>query len=65
MKLYCLHNALHFNSDSTISRLILVDFPGGSDSKVSAYNAGELGSISDWGTKVLQSSQHGQEKKVS
>ena len=49
MKLYCLHNALHFNSDSTISRLILVDFPGGSDSKVSAYNAGELGSITGSG----------------
>ena len=45
MKLYCLHNALYFNSDSTISRLILVDFTGGSDSKASVYNAGDPGSI--------------------
>ena len=26
-------------------RLILLDFPGGSDGKVSVYNAGDLGSI--------------------
>ena len=26
-----------------------LDFPGGSDSKASAYNAGDLGSIPGWG----------------
>ena len=25
-----------------------MDFPGGSDGKASAYNAGDLGSILDW-----------------
>ena len=27
----------------------LTDFPGGSDGKASAYNAGDLGSIPGWG----------------
>ena len=27
----------------------IIDFPGGSDGKASAYNAGDLGSIPGWG----------------
>ena len=31
------------SSDMTL--MIIIDFPGGSDGKASAYNAGDLGSI--------------------
>ena len=31
------------------TNLLVFDFPGGSDSKVSVYNAGDPGSIPRWG----------------
>ena len=33
------------NTGKMLSHIVLVDFPGGSDSKASVYNAGDPGSI--------------------
>ena len=43
--------------------LLSKDFPGGSDSKESACNAGNQGLIPSWGTKTLQAMWCGQKKK--
>ena len=53
----------------------IVDFPGGSDGKVSVYNAGDLGSIPGLGSslekemathsRVLPRKSHGQRSLVS
>ena len=40
----CLSCTLHILDNLMDSPYILVDFPGGSDSKASTYNAGDLGS---------------------
>ena len=40
----CLSCALHILDNLMESPYILVDFPGGSDSIASTYNAGDLGS---------------------
>ena len=36
---------LIFGTENIDKLFVLMDFPGGSDDKVSAYNAGDLGSI--------------------
>ena len=36
---------LIFGTENIDKLFVLMDFPGGSDGKVSAYNAGDLGSI--------------------
>ena len=46
----CLPSACFLQSNVYLGFLpIFCDFPGGSDGKVTAYNAGDLGSIPGWG----------------
>ena len=39
----------HVKSISNVWESVVLDFPGGSESKVSAYNEGDLVSIPGWG----------------
>ena len=48
-----------------MQRIQTLDFPGGPMVKTLPSNAGDMGLIPDWGTKILHATWCGQKKKRS